>query len=117
MIKGNLKKLDVILDKNIYLILNKLKEEDLLSKEFGVHKLDKDNFFVKTQYETKNVEDSFIEAHRKYIDIHLILNGSEIIEVEETDKLHIKKEYDEENDCLILSGETPKKIILEENDF
>lgn len=117
MIKGNLKTLDKNLDKKIYSILNKLKSIDLLSKELGIHKLDNGNFFVRAEYETKNYEETFIEAHKKYIDIHLILSGSEIIEVESIEKLKIKEEYNEDKDCLILSGETQKKILLLEDDF
>lgn len=117
MIKGNLRNLDKNLDKNIYTILNKLKGEELLSKELGVHKLDGEDFFVRAEYETKNYEESFIEAHKKYIDIHVTLCGSEVIEVEDIRKLQIKKKYDEENDCLILSGKTPKKVVLQKNDF
>lgn len=117
MIKGNLKTIDKSLDKEIYSILNELKAIDLLSKELGVHKLKDYNFFVRAQYETKNYEESFIEAHKKYIDIHLTLSGSEIIEVESIEKLNIEKEYDKENDCLILSGKTPNKILLMEDDF
>ncbi|UUV17410.1 YhcH/YjgK/YiaL family protein [Fusobacteria bacterium ZRK30] len=117
MIKGNLKSLDKNLDKDIYTILNKLKDEELLSKELGLHKLDGEDFFVRTEYETKDYEGSFIEAHKKYIDIHVTLCGSEVIEVEDIRKLQVEKEYDEENDCLILSGKTSQKIILEKNDF
>jgi len=117
MIKGNLTTLDKNLDKKIYSILNQFKSIDLISEKLGVHKLDGENFFVRARYETKNYEETFIEAHKKYIDIHLILSGSEIIEVELIEKLKVKEKYNEDKDCLILSGETQTKILLLENDF
>lgn len=45
----------------------------------GVHKDDETFFYVLNEYETKDQADCFWEAHRKYLDFHYILDGSERI--------------------------------------
>lgn len=48
------------------------------------------------EYTTK--ENGFFEAHKKYIDIQLLLSGEEIIEYTPLDGLKIKDEYDTNKD-------------------
>ena len=55
-------------------------------------------------YETKPQDECFFEAHKKYADIHFILEGSEIIGYAQTESLTVTK-TDDENDCIILKGE------------
>ena len=46
----------------------------------GKHIIDLDNIFaINNEYKTKGRNDSKIEAHRKYIDIQYIVEGSELI--------------------------------------
>ena len=65
----------------------------------------------------KTLEDSKpYEAHRKYIDIHYMLKGSEefgYIGIEKTESV---KEYDEVKDVERLAGEM-RDIVLEEGFF
>ena len=62
-----------------------------------------------SQYQTK--EDGLFEAHRKYIDIQHILEGSEAIEVADVQDLSITQEYDEQTD-LVLGIADGKRYIL-----
>ena len=81
--------------------------------------LDEDKLFVNLQsYTTKPEQSSCFEAHKKYIDIQLVLEGEEIIGYESADKLTLTKEYDESGDCMLyaLNAEYDK-IKLCRGDF
>lgn len=56
-----------------------------------------------SSYATRNQDECFFEAHKKYADIHFILKGSEQIGYALTDSLTVREENDE-NDCIILDG-------------
>lgn len=56
------------------------------------------------------------EAHRKYIDIHYCISGSEGIGYADVSTLKPTTEYDEENDYFLLTG-SYQKVILRKGDF
>ena len=56
------------------------------------------------------------EAHKKYIDIHYCISGSEGIGYADVARLTPTTEYDEENDYFLLKGEY-QKVVLREGDF
>jgi len=59
-----------------------LKSTDLSTIELKRVDIDGDNLFASpSEYITKNKEDANFEAHRKYIDIQYVINGSEMIGV------------------------------------
>ena len=87
--------------------------------EDGKIVLDGDKLFINVQsYTSKPESDCGFEAHKKYIDIQLILEGEEIIGYESEDKLTLTKEYDESADYMLylLNGEYDK-IRLTRGDF
>ena len=82
MIFGNIENLNeyTYLDENIKKCFEYAKNNDLLSYDKGCHKVDGDNLFVNiVEYETTKKEDRFWEAHRNYLDLHLMLDGCEQI--------------------------------------
>ena len=56
------------------------------------------------------------EAHRKFIDIHYVVSGSEVFGYSDIKKLTVTKEYDSTTDCEFLEGDA-KEIVLNEGDF
>lgn len=55
-----------------------LKDNDLSKLEVKRYDIDGDNLYASvSEYMTKNEEDTKFEAHRKYIDIQHVINGSE----------------------------------------
>ena len=119
MIFGNIENLNeyTYLDENIKKCFEYAKNNDLLSYDKGCHKIDGDNLFVNiVEYETTEKEDRFWEAHRKYIDVHLMLDGTEKIALNHIDNLE-QKEYEEEGDFLPLNGEESAVVTLEKGDF
>lgn len=64
---------------------------------------------------TKAEEDGFYETHKKYIDIHVVLEGDEVIGY--TDDVKVTKAYDEAGDCEIAQGKTKMHIHLDNTRF
>lgn len=119
MIFGNIENLNeyTYLDENIKKCFEYAKNNDLLSYDKGCHKIDGDNLFVNiVEYETTEKEDRFWEAHKKYIDVHLLLEGSEKIALNFIENLE-QKEYEEESDFLPLEGEPNSYVELKKGDF
>ena len=56
------------------------------------------------------------EAHRDFLDIHFIISGEEKFGYADIEKLSETKEYDAENDYLLLSGEADV-LTLKKGDF
>ena len=67
-------------------------------------------------YETVPAEESFFEAHKKYLDIHIMAEGSEKVEIAPPEAL---AEFDriEANDFYAYRGEGDYKLILSPGDF
>lgn len=66
------------------------------------------------EYQTK--AESLFEAHRKYIDIHYLIRGCETIRIAGVNEIHVEKEYDEEDDCLLGLAEG-KPYLMREGDY
>lgn len=70
--------------------------------EDGKHVFDGDALYANLfSYQTKAVEDCAFEAHEKYIDIQVVLDGEEIVGFESVDKLTAKTEFSKEGDYII----------------
>ena len=67
-------------------------------------------------YQTLPEEETFFEAHRKYLDIHLMLRGSERVEIAPPECL---TEFDrvEENDFYAYRGQGDYKLTLTPGNF
>jgi YhcH/YjgK/YiaL family protein len=64
------------------------------------------------EYETKTLAEGKNEAHRKYIDIQILLKGMELIYSSYIDDLSVSTEYDEEKDVLFLEKSTETAIEM-----
>ena len=72
--------------------------------EDGKHFIDGDEVYINVMtYESKTADKSCFEAHRKYVDIQLILEGEEIIGFESVEELELTKEYAAEGDCMLYA--------------
>ena len=67
-------------------------------------------------YETVPAEESFFEAHKKYLDIHIMAEGSEKVEIAPPEAL---AEFDraEAKDFYSYRGEGDYKLVLSPGDF
>lgn len=105
------------LEENILRCFEYAKENNLAEFEKGSYVIDGEDIFVNiVEYETCEKEDRFWEAHKKYIDIHLMLNGEERIDINFIENL-MSKDYQEEGDFLPLDGGNSGFIELRKNYF
>lgn len=119
MIFGNLRheKTYANLDIDSLKCLNYAKENVLLDFEKGSYEIEGKDIFVNiVEYETCEKEDRFWEAHKKYIDVHLMLDGCERIDINFIENLE-QKEYEEEGDFLPLEGKNNGYVELRKGDF
>lgn len=119
MQKGNLKEIKSleIFEKNIKLGLEFALNNDLKKLDVGKIYLDDKNYANVDIYKTKSTGE--FEAHRKYIDIQIMVKGREIIEVTNIKNCANSRGYSTEKDIEFFeecNGEI-EKIILKENDF
>ena len=67
------------------------------------------------KYETK--EEGVFESHHEYIDVHYPIEGSEMIELLEEDKLKITEPYDKSKDCVFGKGKGESFLVREKQAF
>ncbi len=93
------------------------KEHRLQDYEKGCHEIDgKRLYFNRVEYTTTTPENRFWEAHRQYLDVHLLLEGQEQIDLNFIQNLE-QGEYVEADDFLALNGEKNSSVVLREGDF
>ena len=108
--------------------LNKIKElcpsayDFIVNKAEGaaVGKYDRENgVYVSVQeYTTKARSEAKYEAHKKFIDIQMILSGKELIAVSPIEKMTISDEYNEEKDFMLFHhNDECTDYVLEAGDF
>lgn len=62
--------------------------------------LDENNFALEQTYFSKDRENCFFESHRKNIDVQFILEGEEVIEIDNIKNLNVNFEYDKDMDLI-----------------
>lgn len=119
MIFGNYKNLEDydFLDSKIKKCFEFAKANDLLSFENGSYPIEGEDLFVNiVEFTTTNVESRFWEAHKKYLDFHQVLSGSEQIDLNFIENLK-EESYTEKDDFVKLEGEKNSSVILRPGDF
>lgn len=119
MIFGNIKDKERynFLDKKVIECFKYAIENNLNEYSRGTYEINGNDIFVNiVDYETVDREERFWEAHKKYIDVHLMLDESEKIALNHIDNLE-QKEYEEEGDFLPLNGQESAIVTLEKGDF
>ena len=115
----NISKYKNLIPDNIVKFIEKLKDYKISElkehrKEI-IHDRNYANFDI---YNPKPVDMCKFEAHKKYIDIQIMLKGEERIDITNTDGLEISEEYDEDRDVMFFKP--PKQadeIILSNGKF
>jgi biofilm protein TabA len=67
-------------------------------------------------YETIPLEENFFEAHRRYLDIHIMLDGQEGVDVAHPEELTLR-EAKEENDFYAYDGAARFSTVLKPGEF
>ena len=119
MVFGNLDHIEEFsfLEEEIKECFDYARTHDLASFERGSHEIDGEGLFVNiVEYTTTVPEERFWEAHKKYLDVHLMLSGTEQIDLNFIQNME-KKEFVEKNDFLPLEGEKNSFVQLKKGDF
>lgn len=117
MVFGNIKDLDDYkwLEEKIYKCLAFVKNHDMAEYSAGSYKPEGMTMNI-NEFMTDDVENRLWEAHRRYIDIHLVLEGTEQIDIAWADMLEAE-EYSEEKDIQFLHGDKNASVVLGAGDF
>ncbi|MGL4935959.1 MAG: YhcH/YjgK/YiaL family protein [Cetobacterium sp.] len=84
----------------------------------GKNEIDGDNVFFNLQEcKTKILEECFFEYHKKYIDIHVVIEGEEGIGYSLKDSLKEKSEFNEESDFGVLEGVEEYRMNMTKDNF
>lgn len=120
MIFGNIrdwKDYAFVLEEGVQRAFDYASSHDLLRFEKGSHPIEGDELFVNiVEYETTQPENRFWEAHREYLDLHLMLRGTEQIDGNFIHNMEAKA-YVPKDDFLPLDGQPNSHVILTEGDF
>lgn len=119
MIFGNMNNLDeyLFLEEQVKECFIYAKEHALVEYEKGSHEIDVERLFVNiVEYKTVKAEERFWEAHKNYLDVHLMLDGREQIDLNFIQNMELK-EYVPKDDFLPMDGEKNSSVILSNGDF
>lgn len=96
-----------------------VKTHDLLHTELGRIEVDGDDVFIMNiNPECVAADKQVLEAHRTYIDVHILLEGSETIGwMALEDVSHEVKTYDNEGDCALYKDTPTSWIDLQPGQF
>lgn len=121
MLKGNIVVIETLLNKEPILnyVSKFVKENDLNSLSAGSYEIDGRKVYVNIdEYETQPFGERSYEAHEKYVDVQLIIQGQESIYIDEKKDLKIKTEYSDEKDIAFYEdGNNGQNVELTENEF
>lgn len=86
--------------------LNYIQNTDFLRMELGRHDIDEDNIYALVyNYETKNIKEATLEAHRNYIDVQYVFDGTEQVGFASLNGQEVEKEYCANDDYLLFKDE------------
>lgn len=68
-------------------------------------------FVMEQAYQTKLRADAFFESHRKYIDVQVVLEGSEVMEVAEQGRVQLREPYDAARDLVIYQDNAEASLL------
>lgn len=119
MIYGNVKNKDEysFLPQNLKKCFDYIQNNDLSNLQKGSYEIDGKDLFVNiVEYKTTTEDNRFWEAHKNYLDLHFIINGEEIINVNFINNME-QKPFVEQDDFLPLEGDKKTSVVLQKDDF
>lgn len=72
---------------------------------------------IPLEYKTKNREDLKFESHKKYIDVHHLLDGEELVLTEDIKNLNVITEYNSKDDYQLFEGKPSSSLHVRKGDF
>jgi len=119
MIYGNISQIEDFgfLGQKVLACFEYAKNHDMKAMTPGMHEIDGDRFYVNIcEYTTTTAQKRFWEAHRQYLDIHLMLDGVEQIDTCFIENM-AQKPFEPDKDFLPMDGERNGFVTLRNGDF
>ena len=92
-----------------------LTDEFLASVGTETMKLEGDALYVtRFDYDTVPFEETFFESHKRYLDIHIMVKGSERVDIAHPEGLTL---YENKGDFYGYRGDAEQSVILRPGDF
>ena len=96
-------------------VIDCLNEEFLNKVGTQTQMLEGDLLYVtRFDYETIPLEEAFFEAHKKYLDVHLMVSGAERVDISHPDVLTF---FDHKDDFYAYRGEAEQTLLLTPGSF
>ncbi len=94
------------------MLFDYVRNNDTLNAPLGRIELDGERLFINNvNSDCVDVQYRPLEMHRKYIDVHILLEGEETIGWKSVDDIqHYSQDYCDETDCA-LSDDTPTSLV------
>ena len=67
------------------------------------------------KYFTKSENEKFWESHKKYLDVQIMINGTEKVAISDIQNMEVKS-FDSEKDLVILEGEKAFDVVMTTGD-
>ncbi|MGI0528398.1 YhcH/YjgK/YiaL family protein [Treponema socranskii] len=84
----------------------------------GKYEVDSDFYYSVQGCNMKKNSECQFESHKKYVNIQLMVEGSEIMEVADITRLSLKTEYDDEKDIMFWDEPTTcSRVTLQSKDY
>lgn len=104
------------LSPRIQACLRYAQEHDASCMEPGKYEMQDEALMVVSALQTVSPQERPWEAHRAYIDVHLVLNGTERIDCNRLSSMECGT-YAEQEDFLSMTGEARSSVVLQPGDF
>lgn len=87
-----------------------LKKMEATPEATGKYEIDEHIYYFRFDYTTKPEQEALWEAHRKYIDIHITIEGAEEILCNHISEMNPTNEYQTEGDYQLFEGKPAVRI-------
>ena len=95
--------------------LDRLNEAFLATVGPETMQLEGDKLYVtRFTYDTLPLEDTFFEAHKRYLDIHLMMEGEERVDIASPEGLTL---FEQQGDFYAYRGEGEQSLVLRPGSF
>lgn len=96
-------------------VLERLNDEFLSTVGYEAVKLEGDSLYAtRFDYETLPRKDTFFEAHKRYLDVHVMVSGEERVELASPAGL---EQFDHSGDFYAFRGEPEQSVIIRPGEF
>ncbi len=121
MIYGEIKDIKTYkgISKNLDRAIDFIFDRKYLNNKVGKNEIDGDVIYFNCPDKpmTRNKSDLDLEYHKKYIDIHIVIDGEEIVGYTSTEKCIETKAYDINEDFGLVKGELDIEFYLNKDKF